>query len=163
MIDEVKRILGKMIRLLDEQPHKAEGGWIDGVKQINTKDDDDFQEGYIALSVIQASMEGCVNGILSALGGTNRLTPSLTTRGWKFWKAPLITGIDQQNIEAMVVDWPKAQKEKIVEMTTYIEQLASQVDDSNLMALYSAAVLCEVQDVNIRYFHDNLQQIVSNL
>jgi len=92
--------LEAIIRQLEWRLDTEPSVWVRRVEEINPDDKDSLREVNADLRVIMAYRGIAVNAVLTRIVGRNRLTPSLFTRGWVFWRSPLVTEKEEKAIGA---------------------------------------------------------------
>ena len=109
MKEKARVILEAIIRQLEGLLVVEPGGWIRQIQEIDPDDEESIVEARVHMAVIAADRGGVVSAAMAMLGGKNILTPSLTTKGWAFWRSPLVAKEEKKAIEAAVMRWVKAQ------------------------------------------------------
>jgi len=91
MKEKARQILEYVINTLDKDIRSSQSGtWkLQTEKEIESCDDETLHHTYVSLNVIMNAQEARENAIGKILVGENIFTPSLTNRGWQFWKKPL--------------------------------------------------------------------------
>ena len=81
------------------------GSWRAKAEQVGTDDENSL---YATMSVTLPVLQALSDVATKMLIGENILTPSLVTRGWKFWKHPPLTGNEKKAVESAVMQYSEA-------------------------------------------------------
>jgi len=128
------------------------GAWMaNSQKLAQSNDEKELKQTILALNVIWTSRHAEGAAIIRLLGGSNVLTPSLTTRGWKFWKQPLIGGQRKKMIEDAFLRWSKDEAAKMEELTKQFEIIPG---DMHNMITYLSSVMEIVSTCNRQFVAD---------
>ena len=101
----LEAIIGQLEDLLIVEP----GRWVQRVEEEKPDDKDSVEKLQLYMGVISADRTARCNAMGTTLVGENRLTPSLTTKGWAFWRSLLVTKEEKKAIEEAFVRWAEAQ------------------------------------------------------
>lgn len=141
MKEEAKLTLEYVVQEIDKTAVFPAGhdSWKEQVEQT-TLTPEDVHSRHVELTLLMAMLAGAEQAIVKILVGENRLTPSLVSRGWRFWEEPLLTQKEKKAVELAVVKWcnSKAAQNKLLHDThenlsnidtrTYVILLASVLD-----------------------------------
>jgi len=83
------------------------------------------------------SQRGLEEAMGKILAGENILTPSLTNKGWMFWKQPLLAENQRKAVESAFVRWSEA---KVAQVNSLLENPPN-TDDPGNMIIFTASVL----------------------
>lgn len=152
MKKEARVTLEVIIRQLEGLPGVETGGWVRQVEETNPDDEDSVQKTAFYMSVIAADRAGIVDGVTASLVGRNRLTPSLITRGWAFWRSLLVAEQEKRAIEAAVMRFFEAQTARET-----LKGLPGMIGRSELLVVAS---IFEKQDASIRRLCADLKHVL---
>jgi len=142
MKEEARVKLRYAIQKLDETSRLPElGSWKAQVeKKAELDDEEALRKTYLYLNVIKTSQQSLEQAIGKILVGENILTPSLTTRGWMFWKQPLLAENQRKAVESAVVRWSEAKVARLDSLREAIENSPNE-DDLGSAIILLASVL----------------------
>lgn len=107
MQEKARLILEYVIHQLDKAVDDVVryGSWRAQAEQVGTDDENSL---YATMIVILPVLQATSDVATKMLVGENILTPSLLTRGWKFWKRPLLTENENKAVESAVIQYSEA-------------------------------------------------------
>jgi hypothetical protein len=84
---------------------------------------------------VEENMEATIKRMLVS---TDNLSPSLTNRGWKFWKPPLLKRKYRKAVKAAVVQWSKT---KAIQLNSLLDEQKKLLtkDDSGSQIIFKAS------------------------
>ncbi len=136
MKEEGRDRLEFAIQQLDKEvcppQHGSWASWVE--KEVKSDNEKSLLIADRALMMTRATQQSRDKAIFKILVGSNRLTPSLTNRGWQFWKEPLLTRKERKAVESGVVRWSEA-------ITARCKALQEDYENSHKEDLHSAVIL----------------------
>jgi hypothetical protein len=161
MNEEARRKLEYAIATLDEQSKLPEyGSWKSQVEnEFNLDDTEALRNAYIYLPIIQAGQESTEQAIGKILIGENILTPSLTTRGWRFWKQPLLTESQRKVVESAFLLWSATKIEQLNSLMKTIENVFDK-DDPKSIIFYLASSL-DINSACMQHLSASLKKVLT--
>lgn len=110
MKEEARLTLERVIHELDKTAVFPEpGSWKAAAEQIKPDDEEGLRRFLVYRGIVSAGAEGLQRAVQKILIGENILTPSLVTKGWTFWRQPLLTESEKKAVESAVVRWADAE------------------------------------------------------
>ncbi len=105
MKEQARLTLERVIRTLDGEfpPERQQGLWKAQAEQLRPDDEEGLRQFLFYQDVVSADVEGVKLAVQKILIGENILTPSLVTKGWMFWKQPLLTESEKKAVESAVM------------------------------------------------------------
>lgn len=142
MKEEARLKLEYVIKQLDETSRLPDlGSWKAQVeKKAKLDDEETLRQTYLSLNVIMHSHQGLEDAIGKILVGENILTPSLTTKGWMFWKQPLLAENQRKAVESAVIRWSEAKVAQLDSLREALENSPNK-DDLGSGIIFVASVL----------------------
>jgi len=159
MKEQARLTLERAIRAMDKlvppnQPvgfHKAEA------ERIRPDEHERLREFIFSMQVVSAGVEGTLSGVMKVLVGENVLTPSLTNKGWMFWKPLLLTENEKRAIESAVIRYSEATAAEFRAMKNAFER---QPQKDDLTGAVAWASLFDVQSSCIQQLSKDLKEIL---
>jgi len=144
MKEEARLKLEYAIKELDEASRPPDlGSWKAQVeKEAKVDDEETLRQTYLYLNVIMHGQQGLEDAIGKILVGENILTPSLTTKGWMFWKQPLLAENQRKAVESAVIRWSEAKVAQVDSLLKTLENSPNKDDPGN-----EIIVLASVLDI----------------
>jgi len=107
MKPEAKLILEYVVQKLDEATGHTPnyGSWKVQVEHLRPENEDTLTQSIFYIEGIMADLMAVNDGVGKVLAGDNILTPSLTNKGWKFWKKPILTEDEKQAIGSAYIKY----------------------------------------------------------
>lgn len=142
MKEEARLKLEYVIKELDKASRPPDlGSWKAQVEEKAKVDDEEtLRKTYFYLNVIMHSQQGLEDAIGKMLVGENILTPSLTTKGWMFWRQPLLVENQRKAVDSAVVRWSEAKVVQLDSLRDALENSPNE-DDSGSGIIFMASVL----------------------
>lgn len=141
MKEKARLILESVIKQLDKDIRSSESGsWTaQAEKETKSGGDKTLREAYFALNVIMNGQQARDDAMAKILVGENILTPSLTNKGWQFWKQPLLTEKEKKAIGSAIVRWSEAKVSQANSLLEMYENLPNK--DLHTQISFGASVL----------------------
>lgn len=142
MKEEARLKLLYAIKELDETSRPPDlGSWKTQVeKEAKLDNEETLRQTYFYLNVIMHSQQGLEDTVGKILVGENILTPSLTTKGWMFWKQPLLAENQRKAVESAVMRWSEAKVAQLDSLREALENSPNK-DDPGSGIIFVASVL----------------------
>lgn len=140
MEQEARLILENTIKKLDEGACPPEYvSWKTHVEETLISNDEEALRiiDNIIDFVIFVEQNDEVN-LRKILVGTNILTPSLTNRGWEFWKPPLLKRKYRKAVRSAVAHWSKTKTKQLNSLLDKQKMLLTK-DDPGSQLVFKAA------------------------
>lgn len=155
MKEQARLTLESVIQLLDQElpPRHRCGSYKAEVEQLKPDDEERLHQDVLYLNAILADTQGLEDSVAKKLIGENILTPSLVTKGWMFWKQPLLTESEKKAIESAVVRCAQAKAAQAKTIKDTFDRLPSKDTHASVVMLASLA------DVALSY----IQQLSTDL
>lgn len=140
MKEQARLILEGVIQLLDKEVPSGHrhGSYKAEVEQLKP-DDERLHQHVLYLNVILADTQGLEDAVAKKLIGENILTPSLVTKGWMFWRQPLLTESEKKAIESAVVQCAQAKAAQAKTIKDTFDRLPSKDAHASVVMLASLA------------------------
>lgn len=107
--DSLEFVIEQLDKLDKEVRPVKHGSWVLWVeKEVKSDDEESLLIADSTLMMKCATEQGKEKVIFKILVGQNRLTPSLTNRGWEFWKEPPLPRKERKAVESAVIHWSEA-------------------------------------------------------
>lgn len=141
MKEQARLILERVIRTLDEEvpPEHQAGLFKKQAEQLKPDDEEGLRQFLLARDIVSAGVTGVQRAVEKILIGENILTPSLVTKGWMFWKQPLLTESEKKAVESAVVRCAEAQAAQARSIKDTFDKVPNK--DAHTSAVASASLL----------------------
>lgn len=154
MKEKARLTLESVIKELDKTAVFPEpGSWKANAEQLKPDDEEGLRQFLIYMEIVKAGVHGTLHAVQKVLVGENILTPSLVTKGWKFWKQSLLTESEKKAIESAVVRLSEAEVAQHLSLKDAFEKLP------NKNAYTGAVALASSLDVSLSF----MQQLSAEL
>ena len=139
MKEKAKLTLEYVIRELDKEVRSSElGSWkAQAEKEAESGDEETLRQAYINLRIIWDGQQALDDTVGEILVAENILTPSLITKGWQFWKQPLLTKNQREAIQSAIIRWSEAEVAQLNSLEDAYENLPDEDAHSGVMFLAS--------------------------
>lgn len=135
------------------------GSWKAEAEQVRPDDEDSFNKAYLSMEVILAGLQGVQDAVAKILVGENILTPSLTNKGWKFWKPLLLTESEKRAVESAHMRGCEA---AVTQYNALREKYGKLSDEDTRTALIGLACLIDVECSWMQQLSADLKRILLN-
>jgi hypothetical protein len=155
MNEQAKVTLEVVIEMLDKfvPPERPRGHFKAEADRLKSDERDHLESFLLSAQLLSAACEGLLQSVGKTVLGENILTPSLTNKGWKFWRRPLVTESEQEAIKSAFVRLSEAFVTEIAAINHRFENLPNRDD------LAAAVTLAEILDARFSY----VQQLSAEL
>lgn len=159
MKQQTSRVLESVIGALDKEvpPEWQRDSCRSEAEQLRPDDEEGLNRHLLLLNAILASAKGVEDAVARRLIGENILTPSLSTRGWMFWRQPLLSGSEGTAVEAAVVRCAEEQARQAKSIADAFGKLPPK--DLRAQAVALAAVV-DVTLASIQQLSADLKEIL---
>lgn len=161
MNEKAKLALELVVKRLDKEARSPErGSWHTLVeKEIKTHDEDTLRETTLKLTLIETSQQGIEDAVGKILVGENIFTPSLTNKGWQFWKQSPLTEVERDAVGSAVIRWSKAKVTQLDSLREDYERLNNKDTRSALICLAKGM---DINSCCRQQLSDDLKKILAN-
>lgn len=97
------------------------------IRDSASQDDSKIGEHLVVHKIMWQILGDRLADTQTTLIGENILTPSLTTRGWKFWKKPPITDVARMSVEAASLRCSERMAREFMQLTKKIPKSINQL------------------------------------
>lgn len=137
MNDSDKTKLDHIIKTLRDHIRQPGAYVKESKKEVKSGDEKELEQGILALQVIIASQDAAELAMIKLMQGTGLLTPSLTTRGWKFWKQPSL-GQKKRKLDNIVLGW---MEDKNARTERFTKEFEIKPGDLGNLIIYLSSVM----------------------
>jgi hypothetical protein len=135
------RMLNNAIQELDREiPHNYQNGsFKTETEKIGPSNEEELQRHLLNSQAILARVDGVETAVAKILNGKNKLTPTLTSRGWMSWKEPLLTESEQEAVELAVARFAqtKSAQARLLKDKLY---MIPKEDEYSLLVMWSSVL-----------------------
>ena len=159
MENKAKLTIENVVCVLDREapPENQNDWWKAQAEQLKPDNEEDLRRFVVLREMAWRGVTAVEAAVMKELIGDNILTPSLVTKGWMFWKQPLLTESEKKSLEAAVSRYTKSLTEQTKSLKDKFDKLP-QVD--NFTGILISSSLFDLQLSCMQQLSSDLKEIL---